>query len=591
MKWFECFALDAANECLLREGAPIALPPKPFAVLRYLVDNPGRLITHDELLDALWPETYVQPQVLRTYVLELRKALGDDAKQPRFIQTLPKRGFRFVAAVEEGDGDGKLRATPEPAAGLVGREAELARLSEHIDRLKSGQRQIVFITGETGIGKTALVDAFCRQMATRSGITIARGQCVEGLGHREEYYPVKEALSHLCAPAGSERARAVLSKAIGAWLPEAGREAHTANGSGPAPLEATMASELCAALEELARETCLIVVLEDVHWADGSTLDLVSALARRRAPARLMVLATCRLKAAADATLTTVRSSLAVQRLCDELPLEPLGRADVKKLLSRVLLQDELPAGLTEFVLQRSEGNPLFVFALLEHLQAQQFLVRTESDGAPRWEQRAPFAEIDAEVPHQLAQMIELEIARLAAKQQRLLEAASLMPVAFPAWAVAAALEENEAETEEACDELARRLYFLHRVGEDELPDGSRSTFYSFAHELFRDVLYRRQSTARRAHGHTRVAERLSELFAEREDLVAREMALHLEAAGQWDRAARTLSAAARYARARAAGGEAAELFDRALRLAGRLSEPARNATVDAIHAEMAQHA
>src|SRR6202050_1828248 len=101
MKQFECFALDTANQCLLRSGAPVDLAPKPFAVLRHLVENPGRLITHDELLDAIWPETYVQPQVLRTYMLELRKLLGDDAGQPRFIQTLPKRGYRFVAPVIE----------------------------------------------------------------------------------------------------------------------------------------------------------------------------------------------------------------------------------------------------------------------------------------------------------------------------------------------------------------------------------------------------------------------------------------------------------------------------------------------------------
>src|ERR1700745_2762800 len=102
MKQFESFGLDTLNECLWRNGLQIALSPKLFGILRYLVENPGRLITHDERLDALWPETYVQPQVLRTYMLELRKVLGDDAGSPRFIQTLPKRGYSFVAQVTEG---------------------------------------------------------------------------------------------------------------------------------------------------------------------------------------------------------------------------------------------------------------------------------------------------------------------------------------------------------------------------------------------------------------------------------------------------------------------------------------------------------
>ena len=82
MKQFGCFQLDTRNECLWQNGTRIGLTPKPFAVLRYLVENPQRLVTHDELLDKLWPETYVQPQVLRTYVLELRKLLGDQRREP-----------------------------------------------------------------------------------------------------------------------------------------------------------------------------------------------------------------------------------------------------------------------------------------------------------------------------------------------------------------------------------------------------------------------------------------------------------------------------------------------------------------------------
>lgn len=114
MKQFESFALDTSNQCLWHDGVQIALTPKLFSVLRYLVDNPGRLVTHDELLDALWPATYVQPQVLRTYMLELRKVLGDDAKHPRFIRTLPKRGFSFVATVTEQAGAAPLSLVSDP---------------------------------------------------------------------------------------------------------------------------------------------------------------------------------------------------------------------------------------------------------------------------------------------------------------------------------------------------------------------------------------------------------------------------------------------------------------------------------------------
>jgi predicted ATPase len=211
-------------------------------------------------------------------------------------------------------------------------------------------------------------------------------------------------------------------------------------------------------------------------------------------------------------------------------------------LIGRELDEQEPPAGLADFVYLRSEGNPLFVTAVVEHLIAQCFLVR---NGHGQWERRAPFEEMEAGVPDQLARMIEMEIGGLSEHEQHILEAASLMRVAFPAWAVAAALQKDPLETEEACDALARRLHFVLRAGQDELPDGSRSAFYVLAHGLYREVLYQRQSEARRARRHVRIAERLGEMFVGREADVARERAIHYEAAGDRERAASVLYAAA----------------------------------------------
>jgi len=252
------------------------------------------------------------------------------------------------------------------------------------------------------------------------------------------------------------------------------------------------------------------------------------------------------------------------------------------------LAQEALPPGLDDFVYRRSEGNPLFVKAMLEHLVAQGYLVREGTGESAAWRQRAPFPETDSGVPDELSQMIELEIERLGADDQRLLEAASLMNVAFPAWAVAAALEDDPAETEEACDDLARRLYFVRRAGQDELPDGSRSAFYVFAHGLYREVLYQRQSASRRARRHTRIAERLAQLFAGREVNVAHEMAMHHEAAGNWQRAAGVLCSAARNARDRHADSEAEALLAQALRLAENLAGPQRQSVEAEIRSEQA---
>ena len=101
MKLFHSFRLDTANQCLWRDDKRLAIPPKVYDVLRYLVENPGRLITQEELLETLWPDTYVNPEVIRKYILEIRRILGDRLDKPEFVETQPKRGYRFVASVRD----------------------------------------------------------------------------------------------------------------------------------------------------------------------------------------------------------------------------------------------------------------------------------------------------------------------------------------------------------------------------------------------------------------------------------------------------------------------------------------------------------
>ena len=116
MKTFQSFRLDSTNHCLWNGEERVRIAPKAFDVLRYLVENPERLVTQDELLEALWPDTYVNPEVLRKYILEVRKILGDRPDRPEFIETLPKRGYRFVAAVSD---DVAVEPIPASAAGVA----------------------------------------------------------------------------------------------------------------------------------------------------------------------------------------------------------------------------------------------------------------------------------------------------------------------------------------------------------------------------------------------------------------------------------------------------------------------------------------
>lgn len=513
MQKFGDFQLDSANECLWHYGQHLTLTPRPFAVLRYLVENSQRLVTHDELLEALWPETYVQPQVLRTYVLELRKLLGDDPAYPRFIETIPKRGYRFlVPVIQESVGRGE-RPT------LVGRDVELATLQVQLDRARKADRPTLFLTGEAGIGKTALIDAFCNCICEKAAprasasVRIARGQSIEGFGGKEAFYPVREALNGLCL-AKDDKARALLTAAAPSWFAQ-NRAAMPSLG------------EICEAFEALSQNEALLLVFEDIHLADASTLDLIAALARRRTRAKLMLLASFR---PADVDLLhplrRLQQNLAVSRRSEELRLGPLDRQAVCEYLRRELNAEKLPSGLASLIHQYSSGNPLYMTAILDHLRTQRVL---RSENGEVFMSR-PVDEIELGVPDGLAGAIELQLDRLSEEDRHLLEAGSIAGTIFPAWAAAAALRREVEDVEEAYASLVRRVRLLSIAGHDELPGGSCSTFYVFAHALYREVLYARMPAARRSQWHLRVADRLRAMFAGNEASVAHEIAAHIEA-------------------------------------------------------------
>jgi len=180
---FPPFRLDLNAACLWCGTKRIAVPPKDFAVLQYLVSHAGQLVTHAELLQAVWPDTVVSAKGLKVFVRRLRQVLDDNAAALRFIETVARRGYRFLPAVTtatvscsqfhvaSGDASEQPPRDESPAAArgaqnqqratlLVGRDAELVRLHSLFEKARTGTRQIVFVTGEPGIGKTTLVDAF-----------------------------------------------------------------------------------------------------------------------------------------------------------------------------------------------------------------------------------------------------------------------------------------------------------------------------------------------------------------------------------------------------------------------------------------------
>lgn len=586
MKEFPPFRLDPVNQCLWRRSASgederILLTPTEYSVLDHLVERAGQLVTHRELLDAVWPQTAIEPQAVKSKVFHLRRVLDDDPRQPRFIETLPRRGYRFVGKVAASVPD-EAPTTPVPEHCLVGRDRALADLWACMRIASAGRAQVVFIPGEAGIGKTAVADEFQRQVtATRPATRIAHGQCVEGFGTKEPFYPVLQAVGQLCrGPTGAAVVAALASHAptwlvqFPALLTREHREMLKQEILGAT--RERMLREICEALETIAAFQPLLLILEDLHWADSSTLDLVSALARRPMSARIMVVATYR---SADLTrsaqpLYALKRDLVARHLCREVVLEPLGRAQIATYLTQARATVEVPEQLAALLHRHTEGNPLFMIAVLEHLTASGLAERDRGT----WRLTRDAAEISLEVPESLRQMIEAQIDRLDESEQRVLEVAAIAGVSFAPVITAPAADMDVGLFEACCDALARRGHILRLAGTRQLPDGRIVQRYSFVHALYREVLYERQAPARRTMLHRRKAERLEEVFAGSLDDVAAEIAQHFEKGADWARAVKYLRRAADVAARRFSLDGARANLQHALALAGRLSVSVRAA-------------
>jgi len=584
MKEFPPFHLDTVNQCLWRgwdrtDQERVVLTPRAYALLRYLVEHPGRLLTHAELLDALWPNTHVQPEVLKSHIFEVRTALGDDSKKPLFIETLPRRGYRFIAPVSDG-------AAPDlsvaPATGrLIGRDRPLAALREALQRAVQGERQIVFVTGEPGIGKTALVDEFQRQAALDiPDLRIGRGQCIEAYGSKEAYYPMLEALGQLCRGSGGHTIVDTLARQAPTWLVQfpamlTREHRETLHRELLGATRERMLREIGEALEAIASQTPLLLVFEDLQWVDHSTADLISVLARRRMPAPLMLLATYRPTDVAlpDHPLKALKPDLSLRRLCREVALEPLGEEDVAEYLATESSPGPLPDDLARLLHRHSEGNPLFLVAVLDHMTERGFILRDRD----RWRLTVALEDIDLVVPENLRLVIDAQIERLTSEEQRALEVASA--TAGPSSSViarAAASELDPDVFEELCDRLARRNHIVRSAGSLDLPDGTTSPAYEFVHALYREVVYRRMPAGRRTRLHRHIGEWGESLYASQPHEAAPWLAYQFESAADWARAIAYLRLVAETAARRHAPREAAAILQHALHLSTKLPEPER---------------
>lgn len=595
MIYFAPFHLDLRQGRLWRGDAPVDIRAKTFGVLVYLARRPGDLVTKRELLDAVWNDAAVTEDMPRISIRELRRALGDDARSPVYIETVHGRGYRFIGASHAASTETvpAIRKITGDSPALIGRKAEFESLRSLLaDAVAGGERQVVLITGEAGIGKTTLLDAVLDELpeGPDSPILMGRSQCSEPQslrhhlpvqGEGEPYQPLLEVIAGWSRGSFCEIVSEALRTFAPTWfreLPWLVRDSSEGTDERPVASSDSMVREFCAFVEDLSRSMTVILVLEDLHWADSATLNLLRAVAQRSELEHLVLLATVRVSDGMifEQSVFSLREELLRKQLCLELPLAPFDETLVEYFLAQRFENDTVASLLAPIAYARTEGNPFLLRALSQYL-VDEGLVAQIGGGLELGVDPAELAQRSLEhwmeVPQSIRHMVELELGRLSSTECALIEAVSLAGVEFAAQLAADALDLDLEEFEETCDLLARRGQFIRRNGEVEWPDGSIGARYCFSHALYRDVLQQRLSTTRRRRLHQRLRARLEAGFPGHTDDIAGQLATHCEGFGALEQAVHWLERAARVAMRRYENREVESLLSRALDLLRQLPE------------------
>jgi DNA-binding winged helix-turn-helix (wHTH) protein/tetratricopeptide (TPR) repeat protein len=574
---FDRFELDEPNACLKRDGRAVALAPTPFAVLCALARRPGSLLTKNALLDEVWGHRFVSESVLKTVIKKLRTILEDDARQPRFIETVSRRGYRFIAAVTPIP-SGPLAKAGIPDIGLphrqifIGREDALSRLRRAWNLAGTGRRAVVWVTGDPGIGKTTLIERFVSGLGD---VACARGQCVEQHGSGEPYLPVLEALAELCR---SDSAVAPLLRAVAPtwllqlpWLSTA-EERDAVRRELAVVRPDRMLREMGELFDRYTETRPLLLVIEDLHWSDRATLHLMDHVARRRGSGRLMWLASFRLAevVALDHPLKALREELRLHGLCEEIVLDPFSEREVADYVAERAPSMAADEAFVRALHERTDGVPLFVEHVITDIIERAAQAGREADAASQLSIMA--------VPENLAGLIDHYIVKLTHEQRMLLEAAAVCGVEFRVDTVADALAREAAWVDETCDGLARGQFWLSALHAEEGSDGSNRP-YSFRHALFRQVLYERVSPRARARLHRKVGAALERERAAGVPVAAAELATHFEIGREPITALRYYAEAADAALRHLSPAEAMTLTERGLALLDQAPQAERKAS------------
>jgi tetratricopeptide (TPR) repeat protein len=432
------------------------------------------------------------PQALETLILEMLHK--DPARRPSAAEVVERLAQPAHSAAVP------VVIEVEAQRHRVGRLRESAELAQSLDVLARGQGLLAGVVGEAGMGKTTLVESFLATLPARaSDCIVAHGRCSERLAGTEAYLPLLEALDSLLKGDSRRTVSRVMKSVAPTWYLNVG---DSIDGQSSADMARAGSSErlkreLLALLEELSRLHPVVLFLDDLHWADVSTVDALSYLAARLDRLRLLVVATYR---RADLQLTRHPFLPLVRDLVGrgrgrEIVLDVLSRRDIADYLALALPGHRLPAEFLALVDEKTEGNPLFVVDLVRDLKDRDVIRSVDGE----WALTRPLSDVARDLPASIRSLIQRKIDLLDADDRRLLATASVQGLRFDTAVIARVLETDAGSLEEALDRLERSYGFVRLAGEQPMPDGTLSSQYRFGHVLYQNELYESLRPVRRA--------------------------------------------------------------------------------------------
>lgn len=471
-----------------------------------------------------------------------------------------------------GNNESLSKGVSSAVPSFVGREEELGQLAMACEAAETGQGSAVFVSGEAGIGKTALLETFIYEVSRRRRYLVLHGRCSQRLSSSDAYLPILDALARCVDGPEGSFASETLKEVAPAWAAltasstDALSRVSTENGQLS---QGQLKREFRAFLGALSEQQPVLLFIDDLHWCDESTVDLISYLGQHAERARLLILGTYRPidSATGNQPFEHLRRDFVARGWARDVALPFLSRDEIATYLEQQFPAHRFPSSFAELLHVRTEGSPLFVHGLVRFLRERAYITE-ENEG---WVMAEDPSSLGRELPESITNLIEATLSQLTAEDRQLLQTASVQGVEFDAAVVADALQLDRANVEDRLQEVEQMQGLLRTVGEVEFKDGTLTVRHAFVHVLFQEALYAAITPARRAAWSLEIARVLTELHGPRAKRIALELAFLYKSGRNFPKAIECLLQSARHDVMIGANREAAEACRRGLQLLQKL--------------------